>query len=111
MSFSGMRRKGSRGFEPSFGAAEFPSPTAGQGSRIDHGPSADFSQKSPSEFFYRCQQCGFPLLSKRVPSQGGNANGDAGVRKTDLGSNIIDPVNKKGFCHLCATPNSRKGGN
>jgi len=109
MSFSEIRRKGSRGFDPGFGSAEFPSPTAGEGTRIDRSRGIDIEQRSPREFFYRCQQCGFLLLSKRVPSQGGNPNGDAGVRKVDRGGNIIDPVNKKGFCHFCATPNSRKG--
>jgi len=111
VSFSEIRRKGSRGFDPGFGSAEFPSGTAGQGTRIDTGPDADRKLRGPREFFYRCQQCGFPLLAKRQPSPGGTANGDAGVRKVDLGSDVIDPVNKRGFCSLCATPNSRKGGN
>jgi len=110
MSFSEIRRKGSRGFDPAFGASEFPSPTAGEGTRFDRS-RVDAETRRPDEFFYRCQQCGFLLLSKRVPSQGGNPNGDAGVRKVNLGGDVIDPVNKKGFCHLCATSNSRKGGN
>ncbi len=109
MSFSEMRRRGSRGSDPGFGASEFPSPTAGEGTRLTRG-RVDIRPNEREEFFYRCQQCGFSLLAKRQPSPGGNANGNAGVRKVDLGSNVIDPVNKKGFCHFCATPNSRKGG-
>ena len=110
MSFSEIPRRGSRGFDPGFGASEFPSGTGGQGTRIDRGPNSSPGPRRTTEFFYRCQQCGFPLLAKRQPSPGGNPNGDAGVTKTDLGGDVIDPVNRAGSCHLCATLNSRKGG-
>ena len=104
MSFE-TRRRGSRKLRPSFGAPEFPSPTAGLGSQ--RGKVTDGTD--PGEVFYDCQICGFNILGSRVQSPGGTHDGDGGVRKVQQGTGVVDPRNRSGFCPFCATANSKFG--
>ena len=106
MSFE-TRRRGLRRLNPSFGRPEYPSPTAGDGNYIQSSRINDGTD--PGEFFYRCKQCGFPLLAERVQSPGGTPDGNGGIRVV-VTAGVGDPQNEPGYCHFCGTANSKSQG-
>ncbi len=76
----------------SYGAAVFPSPTAGDG-KIDG---------DPSDGAYRCKQCGFLNHTQTTASPGGSEDGNGGV--------VVDSNNEPQVtngCAGCGSLNSR----